>query len=77
MNIGNKLNKYSDIEYRYNLLAIFVPKNIIFLFGKKSCKYRFRFVFAIKSVSVADYLSGPKFQCRAHEDHGLCIYINI
>ena len=49
MNIGNKLNKYSDIEYRYNLLAIFVPKNIIFLFGKKSCKYRFRFVFAINS----------------------------
>ena len=65
------------IQVLFSRLRSFVPKNIIFLFGKKSCKYRFRFVFVIKSVSVADYSPGPKFRCRAHEDHSWCIYIYI
>ena len=54
----------------------FDPQKCYISFWKKSCKYRFRFVFGIKSVSVADYLPGPKFWCRAHEDRGWCIYIN-
>ena len=46
------------------------PKILSFFLEKQSCKYRFRFVFAMISVSVADYLPGPKFRCRAHEDRG-------
>ena len=43
----------------------FLPKNIIFLFEKKSCKYRFRFVSQSNQFLLQTIYQGQIFRCRA------------
>ena len=49
----------------FSRLRSFLPKNIIFVFGKKSCKYRFRFVSQSNQFLLQTIYQGQIFLCRA------------
>ena len=59
----------------FSRLGSFLPKNIIFLFGKKGCKYRFRFVSQSNQFLLQTIYQGQIFLCRAWGGRGWYKYI--